>query len=192
MINPSTNQLKWYYYREWIHNETSSFIRVMAERYIHVINPTCLTPQSQFTAPRVFERVRQFYHVPSSLLVLAKLLGHATTNEIQHMIQNGIPMSSPNDNILFMNNNFVSATATIQTKYITIDGGELDFICMSAINNHSNLGVRVLNQNESNWTVLRTRYSNPIDEQRIGLPRNQWTKQHCLLNHFLYHPGTRV
>lgn len=54
----------------------------MAKGFIHVINPTCLTPQS---------------YVPSSLLVLAKLLGHATTNDIQHMIQNGIPMTSPNE-----------------------------------------------------------------------------------------------
>ena len=184
-----------YNHREWIHDEATSYIQLLVLQFINVTNRSCLTAESQFTPSTIFERhiLRNHASIPSSLFVLALSLGHATTHEIQHMMQNGISMYSPDDRILFMNNQFVSTTPTVQMQYVSIVGGELDMFCCETIINSNGVAPRILNANESNWTSLRIIYSqNQIDRQRIGVPQNQWTKQHCLLNHFLYYRGTPV
>lgn len=69
---------------------------------------------------------------------------------------------------------------------------KLELDCLQFFSRYFDLAGRVLNDEETDWVILRVRYNNNTDRERIGLPYKDWSKQVVLLNNFLHHRQTVI
>ena len=174
--------------REALSNVSILQLQNWIQEFIDSDSPQCKLPDdgSTFYELTLTRREdRSMLPIPSALIVVAASCGFTTIGEITSKIDN-VNLTYPGDRAFWDNDNFKNASGTMQFRYISLKNHtKLELDCLQFFNRYFDLDGRVLNDEESNWVVLRTRYNNSTDGERIGLPYGDWSKQVVLLNHFL-------